>query len=45
MATKIDVLDDWEDQPSFTEILGIAPDATGGVACEEFVRKVRHGWE
>lgn len=45
LATKIDVLDDWEDQPSFTEILGMAPNATGGLPSEEFTRKERHGWQ
>lgn len=43
MATKIEVMDD--DQPSFTEILGMAPDATGGLPAEDFTRKVRHGWQ
>ena len=44
-ATKIEVLEDWEDQPSFTDILGMAPDATSGLASEEFTRKERHGWQ
>src|SRR5690606_4181324 len=43
-ANAIKVLDDWEDQPSFTEILGMAPNATGGVPAEEFARKARLGW-
>lgn len=43
MATKIDVVED--DQPSFTEILGMAPNATGGLTSEDFTRKVRHGWQ
>ncbi|BBE34736.1 hypothetical protein [Sphingosinicella microcystinivorans] len=41
-ATKIEVMD--EDQPSFIDILGMAPNATGGLASEDFTRKVRHGW-
>lgn len=44
-ATKIEVLEDWEDQPAFTDILGIAPNATRGLASEEFTRKERHGWQ
>lgn len=44
-VTKIEVLDDWSDQPSFTEILGMAPEATGGLLSEEFTRKERHGWQ
>lgn len=44
-ATKIDVLDDWEEQPSFTSILGMAPNATGGLSSEEFTRNERHAWQ
>lgn len=43
-ATKIEVMDNWNEQPSFTDIIGIAPDATSGVAPEEFVKSVRYGW-
>jgi hypothetical protein len=32
------------DQPSFEEILGIAPNATGGALSEDFVRELRSGW-
>jgi hypothetical protein len=44
-ASRISVLDDWEEQPSFIEILGMAPEATGGLLSEEFTRKERHGWQ
>jgi hypothetical protein len=43
-AHKIDILDDWDSQPSFVDILGMAPEATGGLLSEEFTRKERHGW-
>lgn len=43
-ANSIEVLDDFDDQPSFTEILGMAPNATGGMPAEDFVRKARVGW-
>lgn len=43
-AHKIVVLDDWDSQPSFADVLGLAPDATGGLPSEEFTRKERHGW-
>jgi hypothetical protein len=41
-VTKIEVLDDWDKQPSFLEILGMDPEATGGLPSEEFTRKERH---
>lgn len=44
-AKKIEILPDWESQPSFTEILGMAPGATGGISSEEFTRKQRDGWQ
>lgn len=44
-VTKIDVLEGWDEQPSFTDILGMAPDATGGLPSEEFTRKERHDWQ
>ena len=43
-ANKINALDDWDDQPSFIDILGLAPNATNGLPSEEFTRKERHGW-
>jgi hypothetical protein len=43
-AHKIEILDDWDAQPSFVEMVGSAPEATGGLPSEEFTRKVRHGW-
>lgn len=45
LANNIEVLEDWDDQPSFTDILGIAPGATEGVPSEEFTRNERHGWQ
>lgn len=44
-AQKIEICDDWDDQPSFVDILGIAPNATDGVLSEDFVRNQRHGWQ
>lgn len=44
-AKKIEICDDWEAQPSFVDILGIAPSATDGVASEDFIRKERHDWQ
>lgn len=45
LATKIEVLEDFNEQPSFNEILGMAPNATGGLPSEEFTRKQRYGWQ
>lgn len=44
VATHISVLPSWDEQPSFVDIVGMAPDATGGEPAEEFTRKARHGW-
>lgn len=44
LASKISVLPSFEEQPSFEDIIGMAPHATGGLTAEEFVSKVRHGW-
>lgn len=33
-----------EDLPSFDELKGIAPEATGDLSSEEFVRELRHDW-
>lgn len=44
IATKIEIAEDWADQPSFTDILGMAPLATNNIPSEEFVKSVRHGW-
>jgi hypothetical protein len=32
------------DQPNLSEIIGIAPDATGGERSEDFVKELRSGW-
>lgn len=45
LAHAVEVQDDWDEQPSFTEILGMAPNATGGAPAEEFVRNLRNGWQ
>jgi hypothetical protein len=42
-ASELEQLDE-KDQPSFTEIIGMAPDATRGKRSEEFVREIRGGW-
>lgn len=44
VATDILILPTWDQQPSFLDILGMAPEATSGEPAEEFTRKVRHGW-
>lgn len=44
VATGLKIMDDWEDQPSFTEIIGMAPNATDGATSEEFVKSARYGW-
>ena len=44
-VTKIEILDDLDKQPSFLEILGMAPQATDGLPSEEFTRKERYGWQ
>jgi hypothetical protein len=44
-ANRIEILSGWDDQPSFSSILGLAPNATGGLLSEEFVRNERHGWQ
>jgi hypothetical protein len=43
-AVKIEILPDWDEQPKFEDILGMAPLATGKVPSEEFVRNIRSGW-
>lgn len=40
----VEVLPDVEDMPTFAEILGMAPDATGGVPSEVFVSETRYDW-
>lgn len=42
-ASKLEIMDD--NQPSFLDILGLAPEATGGVPSEDFIKNVRHGWD
>jgi hypothetical protein len=44
MINRIEVLPNWEDQPKFADVLGIAPDATKGAPSEDFVRAARNGW-
>lgn len=44
VASDIAILPSWDEQPSFLDILGMAPDATSGEPAEEFTRKARHGW-
>ncbi|MCH7806156.1 MAG: hypothetical protein IH995_03320 [Proteobacteria bacterium] len=41
---EIEVLPNIEDQPKFADILGMAPDATGGVSSDKFVGKLRSEW-
>lgn len=43
-AVKIEILPDWDEQPKFRDILGMAPLATGKVPSEDFVRNIRSGW-
>lgn len=43
-ATDISVMPEWEEQPSFVDIIGMAPNATGGEQSEEFTLRRRHGW-
>lgn len=42
--TKIDILPNWDDQPNFETILGMAPNATNGEPSEDYVRAKRNGW-
>lgn len=44
VAVDISILPSWDEQPSFIDIVGMAPDATDGQPAEEFTRKARHGW-
>jgi hypothetical protein len=44
VVNKIEILPSWEEQPSFIDILGMAPDATGGLPSEDFVSNVRSAW-
>ncbi|WP_230959441.1 hypothetical protein, partial [Erythrobacter donghaensis] len=43
-ALDLSILPEWDDQPSFEEILGMAPGAANGMPAEEFTRLQRHGW-
>lgn len=43
-ANRIEILPNFEDQPRFSDILGIAPHATSDMRSEEFVRNIRNGW-
>lgn len=43
LATDLQILPDWDEQPSFEEIIGLAPKAANGIASEEFTRLVRNG--
>jgi hypothetical protein len=40
----LDAMDLGEAPPSLHELRGIAPDATGDEATEDFVRRIRNGW-
>ena len=42
--SRLEVLPKWEDQPTFAEILGLAPEATGGLVSEDFSKAARNGW-
>ncbi len=44
LVNKIEILPGWDEQPSFTEILGMAPDAAGGQPSEDFVSNLRSAW-
>lgn len=44
IALDLSILPDWDEQPSFEDIIGMAPSATGGIPAEEFTRQQRHGW-
>jgi hypothetical protein len=43
-VSKIEVYPPEEELPSLEDLRGIAPNATGDLSSEEFVRKVRDGW-
>lgn len=43
-VSKIEILPSWDEQPSFKEILGMAPHATAGVPSEVFVSNLRSIW-
>jgi hypothetical protein len=43
-AEFLDVYSSPEDLPTFDDLLGLAPDATGDLSSEDFVREVRNGW-
>ena len=45
LAHAIEVQEDWDNQPSFIDLLGMAPHATGGIPAEDFVRNLRNGWQ
>ena len=42
---EIDVYPPEIDLPSWNDLLGIAPDATGELLSEEFVRSLRNEWD
>ncbi len=44
VASDLAILPDWDEQPSFVDIVGMAPNATNGMPAEEFTRQQRHGW-
>lgn len=42
---KMEVLPPSDELPSLSDLYGIAPDATGNESSEQFVRKMRDGWD
>lgn len=45
MVNSIEVLPKSEDLPDWDDIAGIAPDLTGGLSSEEYVRRQRDEWD
>lgn len=43
-VSEIDIYERIEELPDWDDIRGLAPDATGGLSSEEFVRELRDAW-
>ena len=45
LVSEIDIYPSEDELPTIEDLRGIAPDATGDMASEDFVRALRDGWE